>query len=186
MAPVVLDWGVHAEACLSTQEVVPATEARVSRPDGESRRPEGAEAASAEGPLARHAGLARSPVGRVRREQRLRRDSEFEAVRRRGKGWSAALLVLRALANGLPCSRFGYVVSRRVGNAVVRNRVRRRIREVVRQAPVREGWDLVFIARSGAAEASYPELKQAVHELLRRGRLLREEQSTEVSQAGRP
>lgn len=108
----------------------------------------------------------------MRREQRLRKESEFDAVRKRGRGWSSDILVLRTLSNGLPHSRFGYVVSKRIGGAVVRNLVRRRIREAVRLTGVAPGWDLVFIARVGVAEAPYARLAQTVRDLLRRARAL--------------
>jgi ribonuclease P protein component len=61
-------------------------------------------------------------------------------------------------------------VSKKVGKAVVRNRVKRRFREAVRQElpSIRPGLDLVFIARPSAAEASYWQIAEAVHAALRR------------------
>ncbi len=92
------------------------------------------------------------------------------------EGSSAAnrLLVVRYLANGLSHSRFAFVVSKRVGNAVVRNRIKRRLRETVRQSTVSEGWDVVFIARRGAERASFNELSRAASNLLRRSRVVRQ------------
>ena len=89
------------------------------------------------------------------------------------QGASAAnrLLVIRYLANGLDHSRFAFIVSKRVGNAVVRNRVRRRLREVVRNHAVAAGWDAVFIARRGIERASYHDVARAASNLLRRSRL---------------
>ena len=82
------------------------------------------------------------------------------------------LLVIRVLPNGLDRSRFGFLVSKRIGKAIVRNRLRRRLREAVRLAPVKAGWDAVFIVRIGAERAKYQQLKQATDNLLRRTRLL--------------
>ena len=83
------------------------------------------------------------------------------------------LLVLRAAPNSLLYSRFAFAVGRRVTHkAVIRNRVRRRIREVVRRSPVRPGWDLLFIARPSAAEASFTALREAVLNVERRAGLL--------------
>ena len=82
------------------------------------------------------------------------------------------LLVIRVLPNGLDLSRFGFLVSKRIGNAVVRNKVKRRLREAARSAPIKPGWDAVFIARRGAEKAEYQQLKQATDNLLRRSRLI--------------
>jgi len=65
-------------------------------------------------------------------------------------------------------SRIGFSVSRQVGNAVVRNQVRRRLREVVRQAYLQEGWDMVFIARTKVAQGDYYQIRGAVLDLCRR------------------
>ena len=105
------------------------------------------------------------------RHQRLRKPGEFTAIRRAGKGWSNELLFLRALANGPGPTRFGFSVSKRLGNAVVRNRVKRRLKEIVRQERVAGNWDIVLSARPPAAQASYRELRRAVEALLSRAGL---------------
>jgi len=68
-------------------------------------------------------------------------------------------------------------VSRRVGKAVVRNRSKRRLREIVRQrmAHIRPGYDVVFIARPSMVHASHEDLVRAVETLLRRAHLWVEE-----------
>ena len=67
-------------------------------------------------------------------------------------------------------SRFGMAVSRKVGNAVVRHRVKRRLREIFRhlQGELPEGWDVVFIARASAADADAAALTRDVRKALRR------------------
>jgi ribonuclease P protein component len=82
------------------------------------------------------------------------------------------LLVIRVLPNGLERSFFGFVVSKRIGKAVVRNQVKRRLREAVRLTLVKPGWDAVFIARRGAEKAKYQQLKQAIDNLLQRTHLV--------------
>jgi ribonuclease P protein component len=80
------------------------------------------------------------------------------------------LLVLRALPNDLENSRFGFVVAKRIGGAVVRNLVKRRMREAMRMrlAVVPPGWDLVLIARTPIVRASFWCLGEALDSLLPR------------------
>ena len=108
----------------------------------------------------------------MRKEQRLRKASDFAAVRREGQSWADRLIVLAARRNGLGVTRFGFTVGKRVGNAVARNRIKRRLREASRLSDVQQGWDLVFIARSGSASADYRMLSKSARELFRRARIL--------------
>lgn len=110
----------------------------------------------------------------MNRESRLRERERFEQVRRQGSCWTDRLIVLCALPNGLARSRFGFSVSRRVGNAVVRNRLKRRLREIVRlqREGIALGWDVVFIARPPTARADYREIERAVGRLLRQAGLI--------------
>ena len=106
------------------------------------------------------------------RKQRLSKRDEFTAVAKRGRVLRSRLLMLRALSNGLEQSRFGFTVSKRVGKAVVRNRVKRRLRAILRHTPVNQGWDIVISPRQEAAAAAYSDLKRVVHGLLHQAGLL--------------
>jgi ribonuclease P protein component len=96
---------------------------------------------------------------------------QFSLIYAEGRSWAEKELVLRALPNKLESSRFGFVVSRRVGNAVVRNHIKRILREVTRQMPVKPGWDIVFIARSPAAACGFGDIGRSVGKLLNRAGL---------------
>ena len=96
-------------------------------------------------------------------------------MRREGRSWAHPLLVLCSLPNDLEHSRFGFSVSHWVGKAVVRNRAKRLMREAtrLRQGDIKEGWDLVFIARNPIRDADFNQVDQAVQQLLRRAGLLK-------------
>ena len=108
----------------------------------------------------------------MRREQRLRRRTDFERAYRGGRSWHNGLLAVRVIANELPLSRFGFAVGKRVGKAVVRNQVKRRLRESARALPVKAGWDIVVVARPPAAAADFAELNGALRSALNRAGLL--------------
>jgi len=114
-------------------------------------------------------------VGRVRGEGYLTKRDQYALVYNKGSSWMSNLVVMKALPNRLSLSRYGLSVSKRVGKAVTRNRVKRLLREVLRLTPLEPGWDIIFIARSGAASANYAELEKSVVSLLSRARLLRGE-----------
>ncbi|MGQ9585302.1 MAG: ribonuclease P protein component [Anaerolineae bacterium] len=108
------------------------------------------------------------------RHVRLHRRADFQRVREGGRTWADPWLVLSALPNGLTYSRFGFVVGKRVGKAVERNRMRRLMREAVRlhRPQVAPGWDLVWIARVGVAGARFARVEQSVGALLAEAGLL--------------
>lgn len=91
---------------------------------------------------------------------RLRRRSEFLKVQSKGQKVTVEPLLGLFLPNGLPHTRLGLTVSSKVGNAVVRARIRRYLREWFRhkRASLPVGIDLVLIARAGAKEAGMAEL----------------------------
>jgi len=108
----------------------------------------------------------------MRHKQRLTKRSDFGTVYREGRALAHPLVVLRLFPNQLPHSRYGFVVSKAVGKAVVRNQVRRRLREGIRTLPVQPGWDIVVIARPKAAAADFHTLRRATAGLLSRAKVL--------------
>jgi ribonuclease P protein component len=104
----------------------------------------------------------------MRKEQRLRRRKDFAAVYRQGRVQGNQLLVLRVRPNESDVTRFGFVAGKAVGGAVVRNRVKRRLREAVRSIETKPGLDIVIGARKSSAEADYRKLRQALLALMKR------------------
>jgi ribonuclease P protein component len=100
----------------------------------------------------------------------LRRKADFDALGRRGTARSNRLLVLRSLRTDRPETRIGLSTPKALGGAVQRNRVRRRLRELIRERrdAIGTGWDLLLIARAEAASATYQQLGEALGSLLER------------------
>jgi ribonuclease P protein component len=113
----------------------------------------------------------------MERALRLTYDADFRRVRTQGKSWAHPFAILCALPNNLPHNRYGFSVSKRLGGAVVRNRVKRLLREAVRTTPKEvgplvSGFDVILIARPPIIGQTYAEVCEVVRTLLRRAKML--------------
>jgi ribonuclease P protein component len=99
---------------------------------------------------------------RFRKSSRLVNSRDFSRVREQGKSAQSRLLRVGILKNGDQSSvRIGIITSRRVGGAVTRNKIRRRLREIARASlpQITSGLFVVIVAKSGSAAAAFEELK---------------------------
>jgi ribonuclease P protein component len=110
----------------------------------------------------------------VRREFRLTRSTDFMRVRRSGKSYAHPLLVLIACPNSLTSVRVGVTASQSVGNAVQRNRAKRRLRACMDSMLPKciPGWDIVILARRMCVDVAFVELQTAVSGQLSKANLL--------------
>ena len=117
----------------------------------------------------------KSPDQTFSKAKRLTNTAEFTAVKFQGKTYRGPLLVLGVLVQKEDKEfRAGFITTKRLGGAVLRNRVRRRLRDVVRkdQGRLRPGFWIVLVARSRAARAGYQELKDEWLRLAERASIL--------------
>lgn len=108
--------------------------------------------------------------GGLPRASRLVRRGEYDAVYREGRRRSGREFTVFLCPNGLAHSRFGWSIRKTLGGAVRRNRIRRRLREIVRlhRQEIPPGWDIVIHPRSSAATAEFSLLAGELLRLLPR------------------
>ena len=104
----------------------------------------------------------------------LKKNHEFRRLYQKGASAVAGGMVLYCRKNRLGHNRVGFTVSVKLGNAVKRNRARRRLREVYRLAGprLRQGWDIILVARGRTLTASWKELNDSFLRLCRKLDLL--------------
>ena len=107
------------------------------------------------------------------KERRVRKRAEFQAVFQKNTKVVSSHLVVLGLARANTTGRLGLVVSKKVGSAVVRNRMKRALREIYRRPgspgrSFREGIDLVVIARPGANKLTQDQLAEELWALVKR------------------
>lgn len=104
----------------------------------------------------------------------LRSVGDFKQIQGQSHSRAHPTLLMRYRRNELDRVRYGISTGRRVGNAVVRNTVRRRLRTILRrlEGQVQPGWDILLVARPAAAQASQAELDEALGRLMSSADLL--------------
>src|SRR5690625_3111225 len=110
----------------------------------------------------------------MRKEQRLKKNEEFTHVFKRGSSVANRQFVLYSLAKeGQTQFRIGLSVSKRIGNAVTRNRIKRLIRAFFQQncEKLRQDVDYVIIARKPTSTMNYHEVENSLNHVFKKGRL---------------
>jgi ribonuclease P protein component len=161
------------EEDVSAQEARAQARARLHGPHGFEGRSARARSSSGQGAQAALGLTAATGLEDVPVLPTLRRRADFEAIGRNGQARATPELVLRWRRTDRAETRIGLSTPRTLGGAVQRNRVRRRLRELVRARLERigPGWDLLLIARPAAGEASHAELGAALDALLDRSEI---------------
>ena len=106
------------------------------------------------------------------RDKRLRKTSDFYKVRQRGNSLSDRLLVVSVIQNQLDVTRFGFSLGKRGGNSVLRNIVKRWLRDIVHHTLIYKGWDVVVTVRSGSSDLNFKKLNDSFNYLSHRLNIL--------------
>jgi ribonuclease P protein component len=110
----------------------------------------------------------------MQRHFRLRRSEDFARLRREGHSYRHSMMTLSIATNGLTHNRYGFITGKHLGSAVIRNRVRRLLRESVRllHPRLRAGFDLVLIARQPVSGQPFAVVQRIVNTLAQQAGLV--------------
>ena len=111
----------------------------------------------------------------MRAINRLKKNEDFRRVYQKKRSMANKLLIIYILKNKYGYNRVGFTVSKKVGKSVIRNRVKRLLRESYRlnEEKILQGYDIIFIARNTASKASYKKIENAMMHLFRKMKLVK-------------
>ncbi|QQY79761.1 ribonuclease P protein component [Keratinibaculum paraultunense] len=111
----------------------------------------------------------------MKKKYRLRSNEDFKKVYRNGKNYWNRNIVLYVMENELNYTRIGFSVTKKIGNSVVRNRVKRRMREICRLNfdNIKDGYDIILIPKKNVVDIGHNELESAILHVLRLARLMK-------------
>ena len=108
-------------------------------------------------------------------EHRLRRKNDFASVFKKGKGFKKDFVFLKVIKNKLRESRFGFIVGNKVSKkAVVRNKIKRRLRGIVEKNldRVKKGFDIIVVALPGLEKKSFQEINNTIDSLFQESKII--------------
>lgn len=104
----------------------------------------------------------------------LKKNSDFKFVYSKGRSFATKILVMYYRPNQLGHNRIGFSISKKVGKAVIRNRLRRLMKEnLKRMNDIKEGYDIIFIARVSMAEADFYHIEKNIKYIFSKTRLIK-------------
>ncbi|OLS02717.1 ribonuclease P protein component [Tissierella creatinophila] len=111
----------------------------------------------------------------MEKKYRIRKNMEFKNIYKVGKNYWNRNLILYVKNNGLNETRVGYTITKKIGNAVTRNKIRRRMKEIYRLNfhNIKDGYDLIFIAKRSIVDISFEELEGSMIHIMSIAKLLK-------------
>jgi ribonuclease P protein component len=108
---------------------------------------------------------------------RLRSNMEFKKVYNEGKNYWNRNLILFRKKNNLGYTRVGYTITKKIGNSVVRNKLRRQMKEIYRLNfdKIDNNYDLIFLPKKNAVDISFKELESAMLHIMKLARVIKKE-----------
>jgi ribonuclease P protein component len=110
----------------------------------------------------------------MKNEGRLKKSKEFGYVYKRGKSYADRFLIMYIVPNNSQSNKVGFSVSKKVGNSVKRNKIKRRLREIFRlnNNDIKKGYNLVFIPRAQISKAEYKDIENSMINLFKKAKIL--------------
>ena len=110
----------------------------------------------------------------MQRRLRLRHSRDFARLQREGRVYRHPWMLVSLAPNGLSHNRYGFITSKRLGTAVIRNRTRRQLREAIRRlhSDLQQGFDIVIIARPVLVGQDFALILDVVRQLFYRSGLV--------------
>lgn len=112
---------------------------------------------------------------------RLRKNCEFQHIYKVGKNYWNRNIILYKMKNNLNETRVGFTISKKIGNAVIRNKTKRRMREAYLRSicDLKSGYDLIFIPKKHIVDISFEELEKSIRHILKISGLLERDANNE-------
>ena len=114
----------------------------------------------------------------LKRINRLKKRYQFNYVYKSGEHFSGEHIVLYTATSKTKNIKIGLAVTKKVGHAVVRNKIRRRLREIIKKElpNLKQNYNIIIIARDNVTEASFEQLSLELNKLIKKANLIKDEE----------
>jgi len=109
----------------------------------------------------------------LKKENRLKKKKDFDSIYKKGKTIAGKLVFLKILKNNLDINRFGFVVSKKISKkAVIRNKIKRRLREIIKKEIIKKGFDIIINTNLEILNKDYNKIRLEIRNLFKKAKLL--------------